>query len=148
MFDAFKRNAILPVAEKGHHPWLRIEVYYSKKPFRVSGNRWVRRNTKKLIQDWGYFGDDFEGRLPGKKKLRLAFRYYTWPLYAVAQRAKTRAPAALLVVTFDEAVAKWASKPIDIGQPCSSFMPVVLGPKAIPYVFAITLTGTESWIMI
>lgn len=59
---------------------------------------------------------------------------YTWPLYTVAQRAKTRAPAALLVVTFDEAVARWASKSIDIGQPYSSFVPVVLGPKAIPYI--------------
>ena len=59
---------------------------------------------------------------------------YTWPLYTIVQRAKTRAPAALLVVTFDEAVANWASKPIDIGQPCSNFVPVVLGPRAIPYI--------------
>jgi hypothetical protein len=42
---------------------------------------------------------------------------FSWPLYAVALRARLRCPTCLLVVTPDAGVARWASKPIDTGQP-------------------------------
>jgi hypothetical protein len=59
---------------------------------------------------------------------------FTWPLYAMAQRARLRTPVCVLVVTPDPAVAEWAAKPIDTGQPGSPFRPLVLGPGAVPYV--------------
>lgn len=59
---------------------------------------------------------------------------YAWPLYAAALRARLRCPACLLVVTPDAAVAAWASRPIDRGQPGSPFRPLVLGPNVVPLV--------------
>lgn len=59
---------------------------------------------------------------------------YSWPLYLAALRARWRCPCLLLVVTPSESVARWAARPIDLGQPGSSFVPLVLGPSAIPVV--------------
>jgi len=59
---------------------------------------------------------------------------YSWPCYVTSARARYRCPACLLVYAPDEAVSAWASTPIDLGQPGSPFVPVVLGPRAVPYV--------------
>ena len=64
------------------------------------------------------------------KKLRKRF---TWPLYVAAARDRHQCPAAVLVVTPSEAVARWAQKPIDLGIG-SSFQPLVLGPSAVPRI--------------
>jgi hypothetical protein len=59
---------------------------------------------------------------------------YVWPLYQAALRARLRVPVCVLVVTTDEAVARWAATPIVTGQPGLGFVPVVLGPAAVPTV--------------
>ena len=59
---------------------------------------------------------------------------FVWPLYQAALRARLRVPVCVLVVTTDEAVARWAATPIATGQPGLFFVPVVLGPAAVPTV--------------
>lgn len=58
---------------------------------------------------------------------------YVWPVYAVGLRARLECPVCLLVVAADEACARWASKPIDIGG-SSRFVPWVLGPSGVPEI--------------
>jgi hypothetical protein len=59
---------------------------------------------------------------------------WTWPVYATAVRARKRCPVWLLVIAPDEAVALWASRPIELapGAPCLA--PVVLGPSEFPAI--------------
>ncbi len=57
---------------------------------------------------------------------------YSWPMYATALRARYRVPTVLLVYAKSNGLAKWCGKPIDLGQPRSTFQPLVLGPSAIP----------------
>jgi len=59
---------------------------------------------------------------------------YAWPLYAAALRARLRCAVCLLVVAPDAAVARWARRPIETGQPGSPFVPLVLGPESVPRV--------------
>ncbi len=59
---------------------------------------------------------------------------FSWPVYASALRARLRCPACVLVVTPDEQVARWARRPIETGQPDSPFLPLVLGPNAVPRI--------------
>jgi hypothetical protein len=61
-------------------------------------------------------------------------KQWSWPLYASALRAKLRVPTCVLVVAPEPAVARWAAGPIETGQPGCPFVPMVLGPGAIPYV--------------
>lgn len=58
---------------------------------------------------------------------------YAWPVYAVNLRARLRCPVCLLVVTADDAVARWAAKSIPLGGG-NCFVPVVLGPSGVPEV--------------
>jgi hypothetical protein len=58
---------------------------------------------------------------------------FAWPVYAVGLRARMRCPVFLLVVSPVESVARWASKPIDLGGG-SQFIPLVLGPSGVPEV--------------
>ena len=51
-----------------------------------------------------------------------------------ARYARLRCPCVLLVVTCEEATARWAATPIDLGQPGAAFRPLVLGPAAVPVV--------------
>jgi hypothetical protein len=73
------------------------------------------------------FGIIFEVQLERKKRKR-----YTWPLYAVAARARHECRFILTVVTPDPAVARWAARPIDVGN--GIFVPRVIGPENIPQV--------------
>jgi hypothetical protein len=75
------------------------------------------------------FGLVIEAQLEVKPEKR-----FSWPLYAAALRARIRAPACVVVVTCDPAVADWAAAPIDTGQPGSPFRPLVLGPASVPVV--------------
>ena len=59
---------------------------------------------------------------------------YSWPLYAAALRAKLRCPACVLVVCAEQAVARWANRIIDTGQPGAPFVPLVIGPQAVPKI--------------
>jgi len=53
---------------------------------------------------------------------------YSWPAYVANLRARHRCPVCLLVITVDEAVARWASRSIDLG-PGSRCTPAVVGPS-------------------
>jgi hypothetical protein len=74
------------------------------------------------------FGTIFEVQLERKDRKR-----YTWPLYAVAARARYECPFLVIAVTPDPAVARWASQPIDLGDGMM-FRPRVIGPEGIPAV--------------
>ncbi len=65
---------------------------------------------------------------------------YSWPVYVAALRAKHRCPSCVLVVALEEKVACWARRPIDIGQPASTFVPLVLGPDGVPPVTDVAIT--------
>ena len=58
---------------------------------------------------------------------------FVWPVYVTNLRARLRCPVCLLVVTSDEATARWACKPIDMGGG-NRFMPMVLEPSGVPAV--------------
>jgi hypothetical protein len=58
---------------------------------------------------------------------------YTWPAYVANLRARHRCPVCLLVITIQEAVARWARKSIELG-PGSQCSPWVVGPSNTPAV--------------
>ena len=58
---------------------------------------------------------------------------FTWPLYAVAARARYECPFMVLVVTPDRATARWAGRPYELGGGMW-FQPHVIGPEGIPVV--------------
>jgi hypothetical protein len=57
---------------------------------------------------------------------------FTWPLYAAALHARLRCPTALVVIAPDDAVARWAAKPIATLQLGSVFLPIVIDRARIP----------------
>jgi hypothetical protein len=58
---------------------------------------------------------------------------FAWPAYVANLRARLKCPVCLLVVTDDEAVARWASKPVRLGGG-NQFAPLVLQPASVPEV--------------
>jgi len=58
---------------------------------------------------------------------------FTWPAYAAVLRARLECPVCLLVVTPDEAVARWAARCIQMGG-LHQFAPYVLGPSSVPTI--------------
>jgi hypothetical protein len=58
---------------------------------------------------------------------------YSWPVYTCGLRARFKCPVCLLVVTVNEAVARWAARSIDLGGG-NRFIPLVLGPSGVPVV--------------
>ncbi len=63
-----------------------------------------------------------------------ARKRFTWPVYATSLRARHGCEAAVLVVTPEEAVARWCDAPIAIGPAGSVVRPIVLGPSRVPVV--------------
>lgn len=57
---------------------------------------------------------------------------WVWPEYLTAVRLRERCPAVLLVLCLEEAVERWAARPIELGDGVSVVVPQVLGPAAIP----------------
>ena len=57
---------------------------------------------------------------------------WSWPLYVATLRARLRCPTLLLVICVDMALASWAATPIELGNPGSRLVPIVLGPQLIP----------------
>ena len=52
---------------------------------------------------------------------------YSWPLYATALRARYHCPTSVLVVSPHEKVARWARRPIALGESEGSvFVPLVV----------------------
>jgi hypothetical protein len=58
---------------------------------------------------------------------------FTWPLYAVAARARHECPFVVVVVTPDPATARWAARPIDLGDGFP-YRVHVIGPEGIPVI--------------
>jgi hypothetical protein len=56
----------------------------------------------------------------------------SWPGYVAISWARTGQRTYLLVITLDDAVARWAAQPIDVGH--FAFRPIVVGPELIPVV--------------
>jgi hypothetical protein len=56
---------------------------------------------------------------------------YTWPLYAMAARARHECPFVVVVLTTKPLVARWASRPIHVGNG-TIFQFHVIGPAGIP----------------
>jgi hypothetical protein len=58
---------------------------------------------------------------------------YAWPAYIANLRAQHRCPVCLLVITIEDAVARWAGRPIDVG-PGTRCKPWVIGPSNTPAI--------------
>jgi hypothetical protein len=58
---------------------------------------------------------------------------YSWPAYIANLRARHRCPVCLLVITVEDAVARWAGRLIELG-PGSRCKPWVVGPSNTPAV--------------
>jgi uncharacterized protein DUF4351 len=58
---------------------------------------------------------------------------FVWPVYAATLRARWECPVCVLVMTVDEAIARWAAKPVEMGNG-SRFVPLVLRPSGVPEV--------------
>ena len=61
---------------------------------------------------------------------------YVWPAYISNLRARHRCPVCLLVVTIEDAVARWAGRSIDVG-PGTQCKPWVIGPSNMPAITAL-----------
>lgn len=61
-------------------------------------------------------------------------KHYSWPHYATSLRAKFKCPVCVLVVTGSDAIAEWARTPINLGPSFGMFVPLVVGPTAVPVV--------------
>jgi hypothetical protein len=81
-----------------------------------------------LLHDKPVFGIVVEVQLAPDDHKR-----FVWPVYVVNLRARLRCSVCLLVVTAEDAVARWAAKPVQIGGE-SRFVPIVLGPSGVPEV--------------
>lgn len=81
-----------------------------------------------LLDDQPVFGIVVEAQLSPDEDKR-----FVWPVYAVNLRARLRCPVCLLVITADDAVARWAAKPVLLGGE-NWFAPIVLGPSGVPEV--------------
>jgi hypothetical protein len=81
-----------------------------------------------LIDDTPAMGVVVEAQLQPDDRKR-----FTWPLYAIAARARHLCPCIVLVLTADEATARWAAKPIDLGGG-NYYQVHVIGPEGIPVV--------------
>ena len=60
-------------------------------------------------------------------------KLFTWPLYAVAARARHECPFVVVVATPDRDTARWAAQPIDLGAGRLSGV-LVLGPEGVPII--------------
>ena len=58
---------------------------------------------------------------------------FVWPAYVANLRARLECPVCLLVVTADDAVARWAARCVEMGG-LNQFTPYVLGPSGVPDV--------------
>jgi hypothetical protein len=63
-----------------------------------------------------------------------ARKLLTWPAYVAILRAKLDCVAMLVVVAPDPAVARWASRPIELGHPGFQLTPIVIGFEDVPRI--------------
>lgn len=67
---------------------------------------------------------------------------YAWPVYVATLRARLKCPVQLLIVTANEAIARWAAKPISAG-PGFLLVPQVVGPSGVPAVTDVAQAGAD-----
>jgi uncharacterized protein DUF4351 len=60
-------------------------------------------------------------------------QHNAWPAYIANLRARHRCPVCLLVITIEDAVARWAGRSIELG-PGTQCKPWVVGPSNTPMV--------------
>lgn len=60
-------------------------------------------------------------------------KLFSWPMYAVAARARYRCPFVLVVVAPEDGVTRWARRPIGLGGG-QEWSALVLGPQGIPVI--------------
>ncbi|MBI2392024.1 MAG: hypothetical protein HYV09_20700 [Deltaproteobacteria bacterium] len=65
---------------------------------------------------------------------RDADKRRSWPCYVANLRHQLSCPTMLVVVTVDDAIARWCREPIELGHPGFTLRPVVIGRDAIPRV--------------
>ena len=58
---------------------------------------------------------------------------FVWPVYVTNLRARLECPVCLLIVTVNEATARWARKPIELGGG-NRLAPLVIGPAGVPEI--------------
>jgi hypothetical protein len=81
-----------------------------------------------LLDGVPVYGIVLEAQLSRKPRKK-----FVWPVYATSLRARLELPVALLVVTADDATARWAAQPLDLGGG-NVFKPLVLGPSGVPEI--------------
>lgn len=81
-----------------------------------------------LVDEVSVFGIVVEAQLSHDND-----KQFVWPVYTTTLRARFKCPVCLLVVTTDEAIARWAAKPIELGGG-NRFVPLVLRPSGVPEV--------------
>jgi hypothetical protein len=57
-----------------------------------------------------------------------------WPAYVTVLRARLDCPVNLVVVTLDDATARWCVRPIPLDDHGSVLRPRVIGPTQVPHV--------------
>lgn len=90
-----------------------------------------------LVDDKPVFGIVHEAQLKAHERKR-----YSWPMYAVGLRARFECPVVVVVITVDDATARWAAEPIALGGQ-SVFVPYVIGPQGVPIVTDIEFAKRE-----
>jgi hypothetical protein len=81
-----------------------------------------------LEADKPVFGIVLEAQLAPDERKR-----FTWPEYGTSLRARLECPVVVLVITVDEATARWAGEAIPLGGN-SVYVPEVIGPTGVPVV--------------
>jgi hypothetical protein len=74
------------------------------------------------------FGAVLEAQLQQDRR-----KLFTWPLYAVAARARHECPFVVVVTTPDPETARWAAQPIDLGAGFL-YRVLVIGPEGVPII--------------
>jgi hypothetical protein len=81
-----------------------------------------------LVDDVPVLGIIVEVQLSPDERKR-----FVWPAYVANLRARIECPVCLLVVTADDAVARWAARRVELGGQ-NYFAPYVLSPSLVPKV--------------
>jgi hypothetical protein len=81
-----------------------------------------------FVDDKPVFGAILEAQLQKDPR-----KLFTWPLYAIAARARHECPFVVIVVTPDLETAQWATQPIDLGAGLF-YRVLVIGPEGIPRI--------------
>lgn len=83
------------------------------------------------------FEGDGQSRLGVVSEVQLSQDWrkrYSWPAYLANLHARDKCPVYLVVICADQATARWAATPIDLGHPGMVLIPLVIGPDNTPVI--------------